>query len=362
MTGLDLTLEKISFTFQRLVQTDGTGGYYNGLGDPLTIGGGSGSTGPTGDTGPTGPTGDVGLTGASGPTGPTGDVGLTGTTGPTGPTGANGTDGVSVSYYRYNARANSQTPPPNAAQIMWNNATQISSSILYISHLTIGNIDIDVFLALITTGDNLIIQDQNDSNNYQRWSVSGTPTITPNDYVSIPVTYVNGGFSFRNGHDIILVPISIGMQGPTGSQGPTGPTGPQGPTGAIPTNFIASINSLTGATQSLTSGAAGTDFTISSTGTTHTFNLPTASASNRGALSSTDWSTFNSKQNNLKTFNTTQGVYYFEDFMGQLSGGLGTSVNSIHNIVSNGQGATRSTTNITNVGATSSALIALALL
>jgi hypothetical protein len=47
--------------------------------------------------------------------------------------------------------------------------------------------------------------------------------------------------------------------------------------------------------QSFATGTSGTDFAISSATATHTFNLPTASAANRGALSSTDWSTFNNK-------------------------------------------------------------------
>jgi len=64
---------------------------------------------------------------------------------------------------------------------------------------------------------------------------------------------------------------------------------------------ITAINSLTGAAQTLATGTSGTDFGISSTGTTHTFNLPTASATNRGALSSTDWSTFNAKGNGTVT-------------------------------------------------------------
>jgi hypothetical protein len=62
---------------------------------------------------------------------------------------------------------------------------------------------------------------------------------------------------------------------------------------------ITAMNSLTGSVQTLTTGTAGSDFAISSTGSTHTFNLPTASAANRGALSSADWSTFNGKQDSI---------------------------------------------------------------
>ena len=62
---------------------------------------------------------------------------------------------------------------------------------------------------------------------------------------------------------------------------------------------LSSLNGLTESTQNFAVGTAGTDFGISSAGSTHTFNLPTASAANRGALSSADWSTFNGKQNSI---------------------------------------------------------------
>lgn len=67
-------------------------------------------------------------------------------------------------------------------------------------------------------------------------------------------------------------------------------------TGSGASGGITSLNSLTDATQTFAAGTSGTDFTIASATGVHTFNLPTASASNRGALSSADWSTFNAKQ------------------------------------------------------------------
>jgi hypothetical protein len=71
------------------------------------------------------------------------------------------------------------------------------------------------------------------------------------------------------------------------------------------TTFTTGLNALNGLTaqvQNFATGTSGTDFGITSASTTHTFNLPTASASNRGALSSGDWTTFNSK------FNTPSGT------------------------------------------------------
>ena len=58
---------------------------------------------------------------------------------------------------------------------------------------------------------------------------------------------------------------------------------------------LTALNGLTAQVQNFATGTSGTDFGISSSTATHTFNLPTASATNRGALSTTDWSNFNSK-------------------------------------------------------------------
>ncbi len=59
---------------------------------------------------------------------------------------------------------------------------------------------------------------------------------------------------------------------------------------------ITSINGDTSAGQLLVVGTAGSDFNIADDLVgTHTFNLPTASASVRGALSTANWTTFNNK-------------------------------------------------------------------
>jgi hypothetical protein len=66
---------------------------------------------------------------------------------------------------------------------------------------------------------------------------------------------------------------------------------------------LTALNGLTAQVQNLAVGTSGTDFAISSVASTHTFNLPTASATNRGALSSADWSTFNNKVPTTRTLN-----------------------------------------------------------
>lgn len=85
-------------------------------------------------------------------------------------------------------------------------------------------------------------------------------------------------------------------------------------------NALTSLNGLTGSVQTFGTGTTGSDFNISSSGSVHTFNIPDASSSTRGALKSSDWSTFNAKENaltfstgltrstNTITVNTTQNI------------------------------------------------------
>ena len=75
------------------------------------------------------------------------------------------------------------------------------------------------------------------------------------------------------------------------------------------TTGLTALNGLTAQVQYFQVGTSGTDFNIASATATHTFNLPTASAVNRGALSSADWAIFNGKQNAITLTTTgTSGV------------------------------------------------------
>ena len=69
---------------------------------------------------------------------------------------------------------------------------------------------------------------------------------------------------------------------------------------------ITSLNGLTNSIQTFATGTVGSDFGISSSGSVHTFNLPTASSTVRGLLSSANWTTFNNKENAITAGTTLQ--------------------------------------------------------
>ena len=242
----------------------------------------TGATGATGLTGPTGFTGSPGATGATGPTGLTGSVGATGPTGLTGSpgaTGATGPAGQSTSFFNYQADTSTTTLPPAGpitnGHILYNNATQINSTNIAFSHIDDAGNDIDVFFPLYKNGDTFIIQDRNDSDNFQRWTINGTPTIGNNAYIVIPVTLSSSGGTgttgFGNNHQVLWAVITSGVQGATGATGPTGLTGSPGATGATGPTGLTGSPGATGAT-----GLTGSPGATGATGPTGLTGSPGA--------------------------------------------------------------------------------------
>lgn len=87
--------------------------------------------------------------------------------------------------------------------------------------------------------------------------------------------------------------------------------------------------------KTLSVGTAGTDFAIAHAANSIAFNLPTASSSNRGALSSADWSTFNNKQAALSFANlsgTTNQVNLSASGTGVLVGSTSITLSLPQNI------------------------------
>lgn len=93
---------------------------------------------------------------------------------------------------------------------------------------------------------------------------------------------------------------------------------------------ITTLNGLTTATQTFATGTSGSDFNIVSVTATHTFNFPNASASNRGLLTPTDWSTFNNKQNTISLSNTIDQYWNgFGNFVGLNSDSMTEGTNHL---------------------------------
>jgi hypothetical protein len=170
--------------------------------------------------------------------------------GATGPIGATGLTGQSSTFYNYKADTTITSGTPAINTLYWNNATQISSAVVTLSHIdALGN-DLDVFFPLFKTNDTFVIQDQSNSNNFQTWKISATPTVVLNSYISIPVTLVtSGGTSqFTNNQQLIFAIVTSGLQGSTGATGLVGPFGATGLVGS------------TGSTGAGTTGATGVGY------------------------------------------------------------------------------------------------------
>lgn len=110
-------------------------------------------------------------------------------------------------FYLYDS-STSQTPTPPSGDITYNNALQSLATIIYISHISRDNIDIEIFYSQLSTLSDVYIQDQSLSENYIQYNITGVPIITVNAQIQIPVTVRTSGGTgtthFPNQHNVLV--------------------------------------------------------------------------------------------------------------------------------------------------------------
>ena len=224
-----------------------------------------GPAGSTGSAGATGSQGPAGLTGAQGAQGIPGIPGSTGSQGPQGPVGPAGSQGLQGAAGTAGAQGTPGVPGPvGPAGLNWQG--QWVAGNLYAVDDAVGYNGASYFC--ISANGSVIAPDLDTTN----WALLASEGAT--------------GPAGSPG------PTGLtGAQGPAGNTGPAGPQGPIGPTGATGATGpagsgggITSLNALTNTSQILTTGTTGNNFTVNSTGNTHTFLLPDTSATARGVL------------------------------------------------------------------------------
>jgi hypothetical protein len=107
-------------------------------------------------------------------------------------------------FYLYNS-GTSRSPTPVSGYLTYNNVLQNISTMIYISHKTSDNIDIDIFFKQLSTLSDVYIQDREVSEFFIQFNISGPPVITTNAQVAIPVTVSSSGTTgFSDGRPILV--------------------------------------------------------------------------------------------------------------------------------------------------------------
>lgn len=122
------------------------------------------------------------------------------------------TANASASMWQYRAETGIITGDPNDGKIIWDNADQVSATSINVSHKDQGGSDIEFFLGFLQEGQQIFLQDRDASQNFQLWSISGTPTLTDGGtataYFTFPVTLVDSGGTgttgFADNHQLLF--------------------------------------------------------------------------------------------------------------------------------------------------------------
>ena len=113
---------------------------------------------------------------------------------------------------KYKSVTNNQAASdPGAGKLKWNNATQPSSTAIYIDSVTDGGFDATNYFNAVKVPVFLYIQDMDDASIFQRWTV--TSIVDSTGWFTFSVTYVDGAGSFGNNKNIIITLVSNSANG-----------------------------------------------------------------------------------------------------------------------------------------------------
>jgi hypothetical protein len=111
-------------------------------------------------------------------------------------------------FYLYDNTNSDSDITPVSGEVIINSVSNSTATIVYISHITRDNIDVEVFWKFVNTLTELYLQDQSLSTNYIQYNITAAPTITVGNKIAIPVAVVNSGgtgaTSFGAGHNILV--------------------------------------------------------------------------------------------------------------------------------------------------------------
>jgi hypothetical protein len=112
--------------------------------------------------------------------------------------------------------------------LLYNNATQTSATELNVNHIDNDGVDINIFIHLLGPNDVIVLQDLNNSANFQKFTITAA-LIEQTGYDQIPVSLLSSGGTgttgFSNNHQVFLAIVAGGVVGASGATGTAGSSG-----------------------------------------------------------------------------------------------------------------------------------------
>jgi hypothetical protein len=113
----------------------------------------------------------------------------------------------------YVANTDTRNPPIPESNIVWNNANQIESNMIFLSYKDQSGTDIEIILQSVT-GGTLLIRDMMNPVNFQEWQIADVDVVADH-YVQYTVRLTQGQWQVPNGTTCQLIIMRPGQTVPT---------------------------------------------------------------------------------------------------------------------------------------------------